>query len=167
MASFSQTTMDMFAEKVPVMEPPEQHGVAEETVDDTKNRQLEVEKKPSFVFVQWNQKDLTLLEERADGYPQSIERVKKLGDTIKDMDGGKNTVIGMCVEEIRTGGGGLALQWIADYLNKNCKTHKTWKFKTSGEVNPQGRRRELMPSCGEPASWAICSKTEQTTDTAL
>lgn len=97
-------------------------------------------KKPSVVIVQWNQKDLTLLEERADGYAQSHERIQKLGRTIRDM----NNMPSVCVfEEIRTGGGGLrALTEIVKYLNTETSDN-TWTFKTSGEVNPQGRRREL------------------------
>jgi hypothetical protein len=94
------------------------------------------------VIVQWNQKDLTFLEESAEGYEQSKERIENLGRTIRDM----NNTPSVCVfEDIRTGGGGeRALTEIVKYLNDPQNTSdNTSTFETSGEVNPMSRRREL------------------------
>ena len=95
-----------------------------------------------YPVMQWNQKDLTLLADTADGYKESVERSTKVARTIKEFNG--NNGPGVCVfEEVRTGGGGKrALEFIVNYLNKNSYDD-SWRYKLSGEVNPQGRRREL------------------------
>lgn len=96
----------------------------------------------TYPVMQWNQKDLTLLAATADGYNESVERSTKVARTIKEFNG--NNGPGVCIfEEVRTGGGGKrALEFIVDYLNKNSYDD-SWRYKLSGEVNPQGRRREL------------------------
>jgi hypothetical protein len=96
----------------------------------------------TYPIMQWNQKDLTLLAATADGYNDSVERSTKVARTIKEFNG--NNGPGVCIfEEVRTGGGGKrALEFIVDYLNKNSYDD-SWRYKLSGEVNPQGRRREL------------------------
>lgn len=96
----------------------------------------------TYPVMQWNQKDLTLLATTADGYKESVERSTKVARTIKEFNG--NNGPGVCVfQEVRTGGGGKrAVEFIVDYLNENSYDD-SWRYKLSGEVNPQGRRREL------------------------
>lgn len=96
----------------------------------------------AYPIMQWNQKDLTLLAETADGYNESVERSTKVARTIKEFNG--NNGPGVCVfQEVRTGGGGKrAVEFIVNYLNEKSKDD-SWRYKLSGEVNPQGRRREL------------------------
>jgi len=96
----------------------------------------------AYPVMQWNQKDLTLLTDTADGYEASVERAVMVAKTIKEFNG--NNGPGVCVfEEVRTGGGGKrAVEFIVNYLNKNSGDD-SWRYKLSGEVNPQGRRREL------------------------
>ena len=96
----------------------------------------------TYPVMQWNQKDLTLLASTAYGYNESVDRSTKVARTIKEFNG--NNGPGVCIfEEVRTGGGGKrALEFIVDYLNKNSYDD-SWRYKLSGEVNPQWRRREL------------------------
>lgn len=96
-----------------------------------------------YQVMQWNQKDLTLLADTADGYEASVDRAEKVARTIKEIHK-SNKGPGVCVfEEVRTGGGGKrAVEFIVNYLNENSDDD-SWRYKLSGEVNPQGRRREL------------------------
>lgn len=101
-------------------------------------------RRPHYVIMQWNQKDLTLLSKTSDGYADSVERADNVARTIMEAKSGKSPAI--CVfQEVRTGGGGKrALEYIVDCLNNNKKSNKTtWHYQLSGEVNPQGRRREM------------------------
>lgn len=100
--------------------------------------------RPHYLIMQWNQKDLTLLSKTSDGYTDSVERANNVARTIMEAKSGKSPAI--CVfQEVRTGGGGKrALEYIVDCLNNNKKSkNTTWRYHLSGEVNPQGRRREM------------------------
>ena len=100
--------------------------------------------RPHYVIMQWNQKDLTLLSKTSDGYADSVERANNVARTIMESKSGKSPAI--CVfQEVRTGGGGKrALEYIVNCLNSNKKSkNTTWRYHLSGEVNPQGRRREM------------------------
>ncbi|GMH77868.1 hypothetical protein TrLO_g11770 [Triparma laevis f. longispina] len=101
----------------------------------------------NYVIMQWNQKDLTLLPETVNGIPNpkygaSKERVENVAKTIKEYKNKKGPAV--CVfEEVRTGGGGeRAVKFIVNWINIRLG-RTTWDYCLSGEVNPEGRRREL------------------------
>ena len=92
-----------------------------------------------FRIVQWNQKDLTLLNVDNPNYARSMSRIKNIVSDLTDLNTFGHNGIAACVfEEVvggRGGGGESAVRKIVEDMNNSIE-NKPYEYIMSGVVNP-------------------------------